>query len=298
MNLSELAQQRQHIIDRYGEWTNHNLRLPDGSYTIGPELPKVITLPDGSQTQEKSNVEAKLQRFLQVISDLCGGDFSTLRILDLACLEGLYGLELAMQGAQVVGIEGRESNLAKARFTAEAWGLDNIEFFCDDVRNLSPETYGSFDVVLCLGIFYHLDAPDIFKFMADIHRVTRQMAIVDTHVSFKPERSYDYDGRTYWGRDYGEDHTAWGSIGNEKSVWLTRASLFELMLDVGFSSVYECHQPLVMKFEQLRHRGQIDRSTFIGRKGTPVTLKAIDTNPKRERFPELPHAEHSTPFQG
>jgi hypothetical protein len=70
------------------------------------------------------------------------------------------------------------------------------------------------------------------------------------------------------------------------------------MLDVGFSSVYECHQPLVMKFEQLRHRGQIDRSTFIGRKGTPVTLKAIDTHPKRERFPELPHTENSTPFQG
>jgi len=288
MNPSDIAQQRQAIIDRHGAWTNHNLKLPDGSYTIGPELPKVITLPDGSQTQEKSNVEAKLQRFLQVISDQCSGNFSQLRVLDLACLEGLYGLELAMQGARVVGIEGRESNLAKARFTAEAWGLDNIEFLCDDVRNLNPETYGTFDVVLCLGIFYHLDAPDIFKFMADIHSVTRQMAIVDTHVSFTADRAYDYQGRTYWGRDYGEDHTAWGSIGNEKSAWLTRASLFELMVDVGFTSVYECHQPLVMKFETLRHRGQIDRSTFVGRKGTPVTLKSTPTGGARERFPEIP----------
>jgi len=291
MNINDITTQRQAIIDQYGAWTNHNIRLPDGSYTIAPEVPKLITLPNGTQTQEKSNVEAKLQRFLQVIADICGTDFTKLRILDLACLEGLYGLELAMQGANVVGIEGRESNLAKAQFTAEAWGLENIQFYCDDVRNLCSETYGEFDVVLCLGIFYHLDTPDLFKFMADIFNVTKRMAIIDTHVSFTPERSYTYAERDYWGRDYGEDHTAWGSIGNEKSVWLTRASLFELMADVGFSSVYECHQPLVMKFEKLRQRGQVDRSTFIGLKGTSITLKSTDLAGGRERFPEISNLE-------
>ena len=40
------------------------------------------------------------------------------RVLDLASLEGMYALELARRGADVVAIEGREANVEKARFAA------------------------------------------------------------------------------------------------------------------------------------------------------------------------------------
>ena len=75
-----------------------------------------------------------------------------LRILDLACLEGLFSLELAMQGARVVGVEIREGNLTKARFAAEALGVSGVEFVRDDVRNVDAGRYGRFDVILCSGI--------------------------------------------------------------------------------------------------------------------------------------------------
>lgn len=48
-----------------------------------------------------------------MIQDITQCDFKNLRILDLACLEGHYAIEFAMQGATVVGIEGRESNVQK-----------------------------------------------------------------------------------------------------------------------------------------------------------------------------------------
>lgn len=271
MDIETIGQQKQEIIDRFGAWTNHNIRLKDELYTIGNHLV-------GS--------EVKVRRFLQAIADLTGRSFSELRVLDLACLEGLYGIELALQGAQVVGIEGREENLEKARFTKLVLGLDNIDFFRDDVRNLSPETYGQFDVVLCLGIFYHLDAPDVFEFAQNIERVCTTLAIFDTHVSRNSEQSYTYDNREYWGKNYTEDETLWASIGNPISVWLTRPSLYNLLVDVGFSSVYECHMPIISKYEQMRFREEADRSTFIALKNKPVQLRSTSLLTENIRCPE------------
>lgn len=271
MDIETIRQKKQEIIDRFGAWTNHNIRLKDDLYTIGSHLV-------GS--------EVKVRRFLQAIADLMGRSFSELRVLDLACLEGLYGIELALQGSQVVGIEGREENLEKARFTKSVLGLDNIEFVRDDVRNLSPEKYGQFDVVLCLGIFYHLDAPDVFEFAQNIEKVCARLAIFDTHVSRTQEQSYTYQNREYWGRNYTEDETLWASIGNSTSVWLTRPSLYNLLVDVGFSSVYEGHMPIIPKYEQMRFREEADRSTFIALKNQPVRLLSTALLTEEPRCPE------------
>ena len=101
-----LAEKKQAIIDKYGTWTKHNMHLGEGLYTNAPK-----PTPSGR----------KLRRMTQVVMDHFGGSVEGLRVLDLACLEGMYGLELARQGAQVVGIEGREANLAKARFVRDVW---------------------------------------------------------------------------------------------------------------------------------------------------------------------------------
>ncbi|MDY6937653.1 MAG: class I SAM-dependent methyltransferase [Cyanobacteriota bacterium] len=273
MDRETIKLKKQAIIDRFGEWTNHNICLGDDLYTIGDRTV-------GS--------EVKLQRFLQIIADITQRPFADLRVLDLACLEGLYGLELALQGATVVGIEGRETNLAKARFTQEVLGLGNIEFVREDVRDLSREKYGEFDVVLCLGIFYHLDVPDVFEFAENIHGVCRNLAIIDTHVSRSSENEYSYKGQAYRGSSYREDETAWASIGNPESVWLTRPSLYNLLVDVGFSSVYECHQPIVPKFERMRNRQEADRATFVAINNSSVRLKSTPLldNYRVERFPE------------
>lgn len=271
MDLETILQKKQEIIDRFGGWTNHNICLQDDVYTIDKNL---------------AGSEVKVQRFLQAIADLTGRSFCELRVLDLACLEGLYGIELALHGAQVVGIEGREANLEKARFTQTVLGLENIQFFQDDVRNLSPEKYGEFDVVLCLGIFYHLDAPDVFEFAQNIQRVCTNVAILDTHVSRFSDIDFTYKDRTYWGKKYTEDETVWASIGNPKSVWLTRPSLYNLLIDVGFSSVYECHMPMISKYEQMRFREEADRSTFIGIKNEKVELLSTSLLKETSRCPE------------
>jgi 2-polyprenyl-3-methyl-5-hydroxy-6-metoxy-1,4-benzoquinol methylase len=45
------------------------------------------------------------------------------------------------------------------RLAKEALELENLEVRLEDVRALDPQRHGAFDVVLCLGLLYHLDAP-------------------------------------------------------------------------------------------------------------------------------------------
>lgn len=258
MDTQTLREEKKRVIERYGDWTDHNIHIGEDLYTIGENL-----------------ISTRLRRIVQVVADISSVPLSSLRILDLACLEGLYAVELARQGAQAVAIEGREANLEKVRFVKNALGLDNLTLHQDDVRNLSPEKYGEFDVVLCLGILYHLDAPDVFQFVENISRVTRRFAVFDTYVANASKEERSYGGRTYWGREVEEHSPAdptdkrlsrlWNSLDNPKSLWITRHSLFNLLSACGFTTVHECHVPADV------HK-PADRVTLVAIKGTRLKL--------------------------
>jgi 2-polyprenyl-3-methyl-5-hydroxy-6-metoxy-1,4-benzoquinol methylase len=268
MDVEQLRQRKQAIVEQYGPWTAYNIRLAGDLYTGGLEVYPV-----------------RLRRVLQIVNDLMPGPLTGLRVLDLACLEGLYALEFALHGAEAVGIEGREPNVAKARFAQEILGLTNVKFHQDDVRHLSRAEYGEFDVVLALGILYHLDAPDVFDFMANVADTCRRLAIIDTHISVAAKESAAWRGRTYWGRSILEHHahttreqrlkSLWASLDNPKSFWLTRASLYNLLRHVGFTSVYECHNPQIIT--------NADRITLVAVKGQPAEVR---TTPLLTGFPE------------
>jgi len=243
------------VVEKFGPWSAHNILLGGDVYTMGKGV---------------AGDEVKLRRILQSVSDLARKPLDGLRVLDLACLEGMYAVELARHGATVVGIEGREANVAKALFAKEVLALDKLEFFQDDVRNLSQGKYGEFDVVLCLGILYHLDAPDILAFLERIAEVCRDLVLIDTHVSLAAEKSFLHKARKYWGKTYLE-HDArstpaekaqrlWASLDNPESFWLTRPSLYNALCHVGFTTVYECHMPPELE-------KPADRLTLAGVKG-------------------------------
>jgi hypothetical protein len=193
-------------------------------------------------------------RIVQMVSDHLEKPITKTKILDLASLEGDFAAEFAARGATVTAIEGREINIkaAKERFPSDNPKYKNLEFIQDDVRNLSPAKYGKFDVVLCLGILYHLDTPDCFKFIKSIANVCTDFAIIDTHIGISDER-VTFEGHNYFGWRYSEyavtptdeiqENSRWASINNTKSFWPTKASLVNALIDAGFSTVYECQYP-------------------------------------------------------
>jgi SAM-dependent methyltransferase len=277
-----VSEEREKLIAEFGPWTTP-VYLGEGIRTCETDDPSRGT---------------RLQRLVQVVEDATGGPFRALRILDLACLEGMVSVELARQGARVLGIEARPANVAKARFAKKALGLDNLEFEQDDVRNVSRKKYGGFDVVLCLGILYHLPAPDVFDFVQNLADVTDRVAVIDTHVSL-PEtsrkllgapESIEHRGRTYRGRPYREFEPdsseadrlkwAWSTLDSRPSFWPTAASLFNLLDSAGFTSIHEVRTPRWIGIPE-------DRVTLLAFKGTRVTVSRGASEPvPTEAWPE------------
>jgi tRNA (mo5U34)-methyltransferase len=97
----------------------------------------------------------KWQRFAHAIpADLTGKS-----VLDVGCNAGFYSIEMKKRGAaRVVGIDSDDIYLEQGRFAAEVSGYPDIEF-----RNLSVYDVGNlgeqFDVVIFMGVLYHLRHP-------------------------------------------------------------------------------------------------------------------------------------------
>jgi SAM-dependent methyltransferase len=276
IDVDSIRHEKAALEARHGPWTAHNIRLGDGLYTMSEQ-------PTGD--------ELKLRRVTQVVSDLFGGRLDGLRVLDLACLEGMYALELARRGAEVVAIEGREANLEKARFAGRVLGLD-VDWRQEDVRGLSREHHGEFDVVLCLGILYHLDAPDVFPFVARLSEICRRVLVVDTHVAPAGRDERTHDGYTYHGYTLVEHDPAssqeerlqavWSSLDNPTAWAPTRPSLVSLLARSGFTSVYECWVPA----EPERTATRITLAALKGRREDELLAPAPTED--RATVPERP----------
>jgi hypothetical protein len=278
MNEQELRTRKAQIEAQFGPWTAASIPLAHG----------IVTNP------QRACPPLLLRRTIQTIADLSMKPWHQLRILDLGSLEGFYSLEFASHGAEVVAIEGRESNNVHARFAAEVLEYRNVQFITDDVRNLSREKYGQFDVVFCSGILYHLTGADACQFLSSIKEVCKQLTIIDTHVGLNPECSIRWEGHSYSGFVYREhapedtpklkESKRWASLDNETSFWFTKPSLLNLLRDVGFTGVFEILNPKSSS-------DYSDRLTFAAISGERQTSRM---SPELELTPEPDWPEHST----
>jgi tRNA (mo5U34)-methyltransferase len=96
----------------------------------------------------------KWQGFSHALPD----DLHGMSVLDIGCNAGFYSMALKARGAErVVAIDHDPDYLAQARFAAEICGMA-IEF-----RELSVYDVGAlrerFDLVMFIGVFYHLRHP-------------------------------------------------------------------------------------------------------------------------------------------
>lgn len=213
---------------------------------------------------------AKVRRVMQLTGDLVRRPFGDLRILDLGCGEGVYSIEAALRGARVVAVDARTERMGDGIAIAARHGLEAIDFRQEDVRGVTRETHGGFDVVWLLGLLYHLEATDALALL----RRARSMAdvlIVDTLVAGEArERVEGYEGERV--REHADDDPpgvrrarVLRSIDNAFAFRFTRASLVGALRDAGYTSVLECHAPP-------EPGKQPDRVTLAALGGDPVRI--------------------------
>ena len=97
------------------------------------------------------------------------GDVKGKKLLDLCCGQGHLSQELAEMGADVIGIDVSEVNIAAAnRINPEN---QNPVFRIDDAQTLSTIGHGAFDLVLCKMAL--MDIPDLEATFRSVRRVLK-----------------------------------------------------------------------------------------------------------------------------
>lgn len=236
-------------------WT-HLFRLDDNFYTIAPGTPRYF--------QKSLGLRIMGEQMLKAIPFITRkGDVRQLRVLDLASAEGGHSIELAAAGArEVLGIEGRDLYVARSTFMAKVFGLDNVRFQKGDVRKVSAQQLGTFDLVLFYGILHHLAAEDFLPMLKLLRELTGDTMMLFTHTAGKGadvkfgERLSDtvaiengrFSGRLYREHPEGmsqaqKDKRVRSSLDNNTSFWPSEPSLVKALREVGFTHISRQMEP-------------------------------------------------------
>ena len=255
--MADIERMLEEVRARHGAWTAHNIALPGGAFTIDPAA-STMDIRRGDYFVELSRAIFR--------GGLCG-----LKVLDLGCLEGGLSIQFARAGAQVDGVDIRADSIAKARTVAEILELDGLRFFEADALALTfGELSATYDIILCAGLLYHLDARDQLPFLRSVAGMCCGIVIIDTHFSHVPADVHTtHDGLVLYGRHIEEGGrsrmdrrgTMWASWANDRSFWLTEPSLCNVLYKSGFRLVTKAAQPVFPWPWK-------DRATWIAFRGT------------------------------
>jgi SAM-dependent methyltransferase len=162
----------------------------------------------------------RIQWFHQLL-----GTFPVGKLIDLGSGHGMFAREAANAGWTVTALDARGD-----RYPADE---PRIDWQVGDVRDVD---FADFDVIACLGLFYHLTVDDQLDLLA---RTKGKPIILDTHVAInrqvKPQLSEMMTVGGYEGRLYAEPDQAThspASWGNDESFWPRVKELYR-MLDLN-----------------------------------------------------------------
>jgi SAM-dependent methyltransferase len=246
-------------------FTAHNIRLLDGTETYPAA---------GCLVEELGKFRAAARMLNLVFPTGLSGK----RIADLGCLEGGYTTGFARLGMDATGIEIRDSNYQNCLYVKSRLNLPNLRFLKDDVNNL--DKHGPFDAIWACGIFYHLDNPR--SFMESIARSCTRVMLLETHFTYahrtpavelyKLSEVCEHEGlRGRWYHEHQDmardelENLKWASWANQRSFWVQREYLLQLLQDVGFDIVleqYDLMKNIVSGMEAYYHA--LDRGLFVG----------------------------------
>lgn len=180
-------------------------------------------------------------------------DLAGKSVLDIGCNAGFYSIEMKRRGAErVLGIDADARYLAQARLAAEVTGSD-IEF-----RELSVYDVAAlgerFDIVLFLGVLYHLRHPllaldlihahvarDLLVFQSMQRGAQGEAGVAADYDFFQADHfdAPDYPKMHFIEHSYAHDWTNWWAPNAACSAAMLRSAGFEIV-DHPETEVFVC----------------------------------------------------------
>jgi tRNA (mo5U34)-methyltransferase len=180
----------------------------------------------------------------EAIQQAVPGDLSGKTVLDLGCNAGFFSIEMARRGAaRVLGVDYDERYLEQARLAIEVAGAEQVELrrlSVYDVAQLGER----FDLVLFMGVFYHLRHPLLALDLVREH-VARGLMLFESMCrgsvrSRRYAEDYPFEERDVFDepafpkmhfieRKYAHDETNWWAPNVSGMEAMLRSSGFEVL---------------------------------------------------------------------
>jgi tRNA (mo5U34)-methyltransferase len=194
-----------------------------------------IDLGGGMQTRPEWHIRRRYERrtrLLDLPANLAG-----LRVLDIGAWDGFFSFECERRGADVLAID---------TYAWDHHGKDGFELAHETLasrvesrrlaaEDLDPAEVGQFDVVLFLGVLYHLRDP--IAVLDRLRRITRGTLICETHTLI-PAMHGRYPLVSFFPGDGLEAGTRF-----EFCAIPTEEALSQMLRSAGFTTIDVRHRP-------------------------------------------------------
>ena len=177
--------------------------------------------------------------------------------IDVGCGVGHFSGLLSSLGLEVIGVDAREENVAEARRR-----FPEIDFQVLDAEQCNADRLGRFDLVLCLGLIYHLENP--FRVIRNLAGMSSQLVVLEGMVypSCEPIMALLDENNL---NDQGVNYVAF---------YPTEACMAKMLARSGFASCYLPNPMPRHSFYEFQTNGFRIRSMMVGAPA-PVSSRVL-----------------------
>src|ERR1700730_17014721 len=192
--------------------------------------------------------QAKME-FLRTMLSQWKSELGLQSALDVGCGLGHFAELLHGFGFEVTALEGRPENAEETRQR-----VPELSVHVRDVEEISAMGHGSFDLIFCFGLLYHLENP--FRVIRQLRNVTGKLLVIES-MCINDSRPVLCLRDEEHGEDQGLTHVAF---------YPSEACLAKMLYCAGFPLVYRFlklpdHPDFAARFEKHRVRTRLAAST-------------------------------------
>lgn len=207
--------------------------------------------------------ESRAIRVRELLSDL-GGQIKVSTAMDVGCGLGYFSKLLHTLGLRVTAVDGRSENVEEA-----SRRVPEVEFHTKDAEDPSILGFGTFDIVLCFGLLYHLENP--FLAIRHLRGLTSSILFAESVIypGDEPVMGLVDEGLT---EDQGLNHVAF---------YPTQSCLVKMFYRSGFPCVYRLtSMPAHPHFHSGPYRRQARTMLIASTKALDSSLLYLLLEPK------------------